>query len=197
MSYRTLAGMERDPWAGVTILQQNQHSFLGDALDDEAAGADDDGSGDADLTQLHALAVAIVNLRNYFNGQLSLVSNADGSPDLQGMTQAVQSIASLQGQFKTIAARRAATNPYALTGLDATVEAIGTWAQNALNALPSALAAVPDALVNALAQVVRNTGTSAVSAFSPLLIGAAVVGAALIFGAKQAETTRTYRKYVA
>jgi hypothetical protein len=163
---------------------------LGDAVDDTAGL---DASSDANLQQLHLIAVAIVNLRNYIDGQLDNISNAD-APDVdwQGMTTAAQSIVQLKAQFQHYAALRAQQTKdlASLNLLEQAVLDIGAWAQGVLNALPTALAAIPNALIDALGKVASNAGGAALSAALPwAALVAGGIGLLLL-----SEKSRTVRR---
>ena len=161
---------------------------LGDALDDSTSV---DTGADPLLQQLHSLAVQIIAQRNAANAILSNVSNADASVDWDGLNTALANIVSLQQQFKSVAAQRTAQNPYALSAFDNAILAVGDWAQATLNALPGAIAAVPDAIVNGLGKIVQNAGGAAFVASVPFLALAAAGVGLLLF----AEKSRTVRKY--
>lgn len=180
----------RDSLTSNMLMQQNATSFLGDAMD---AASEDDGSDDPLLHQLHQIALVIVSLRNQANMILSQVANADSTPDLDALTGLMQQIAVQVQNFRNVAAQRQAQNPYALSSFDQAILDIGTWAQAVVQALPNALAAIPNALINAAAKIASNAGTAVLGASVPWLIG----GGLVLMLVLQAEKSRTYRKAVA
>lgn len=180
----------RDSLTATMLMQQNATSFLGDAMDN---AADDDGSDDPLLHQLHQIALVIVALRNQANGILSQVANADSTPDLDALTGLMQQIAVQVQNFRNVAAQRQAMNPFALSSFDQAVLDIGTWAQGVVQALPGAISAIPNALVNAAGQIAGNAGSALLGASVPWLIG----GGLVLMLVLQSEKSRTYRKVVA
>lgn len=185
----------RDSLTSMLSLQQNTQQWLGDSMDDGAAA---DPGNDPLLTQLHQLALLIVSLRQQADNLMNQVSDASNDTvDVNQLTAIMQQIAQYTAQFAQVAAQRTAQNPYALGWTDQAVLDVGNWAQGFLTALPNAVAALPNALVDAISQIVANAGKAAGNAISPWVIGAVALGAVVLFGARKAETTRTYRKYVA
>lgn len=182
----------RDNLTALTSKRQDQLvTSLGDAMD---AASEENGDGaDPLLNQLHQIALVIVSLRNQANIILSSVSNADATVDFDQLTALLNQIGDWKVKFQQVAAQRAAQNPYAVSWTDQAILDIGNWAQGVLNALPNAVAAIPNAFVNAAGRVIGNAGSSLFGASLPWL---AIVGVGL-FVVTQAEKTRTYRKVVA
>lgn len=179
----------RDALTATMLMQQNATSSLGDAMDDAAA----DDSADPLLSQLHQIALVIVSLRSQANSLLANVGNANADVDMDLLTRLMQQIDVQVQSFRAIAAQRNAQNPYQLTPYDTAILDIGTWAQGVLQALPGAVSAIPNALVNAAGNIIGNAGSAVLGASVPWLIGGGLV---LLF-VLQAEKSRTYRKAVA
>lgn len=83
------------------------------------------------------------------------------------------------------------------TAFDRFILNVGNWIDHSVQALPGAIAAIPKALIDAIADVLSHAGGAAVKSVLPWVLGIAGLAALVIFGAKQAEQTRTYRRYVA
>ncbi len=114
---------------------------LGDALADVA----NDGGGiyaqDAQLAQLHQLALLMNQLRAEFNAQLNAAANADAVFDPNVLTGLAQLLQQYAAQFKTLRATIDATtvNRNALSAADQALLDVGTWAQQTLAILPAAI----------------------------------------------------------
>jgi len=169
--------------------RQHARAGLGDALDD--AGNFDSGS-DPLLNQLHGLALSIVAERAAANAILSKVSDADAEisdSDWFNLSAHLANIVTLQQQFRAAAAQRTAQDPYALSVFDNAILAVGDWASGVLSWLPTAIAAVPNAVIDGLTKVVQNTGKDAAAALLPF--GAIAVGlVGLLLLAEKSHTVR-------
>lgn len=172
-----------------------QRFGLGDALDDVAVDASEDYAQDPKLAQLHQLAVLIVALRQTFNNYLNAASNADADFDPATLTAIAQQLQSYVDQFRSLRGSidHSTASMYALSTADQAILDAGTWAQQALAALPNAIAAIPNALVNALGNIATNTGKQVAKSIAvpAALIGGGILAA--IWLVKQAEQTRTGR----
>lgn len=167
---------------------------LGDAMDDVAIDAAGEYAQDPQLARLHQLALLIAQLRNEFNAELNDASNADADFNAQQLTVIGQQIAGYLQQFNALRSsiNQQTVNQNALHGVDASILAIGTWANQVLQALPSTIAAVPNALVDSL----RNIGTNAGKDLAQVLVVPALLLLGAIAIARQAERTRAGRALV-
>lgn len=168
---------------------------LGDTLDDVAV--DDAGEYDQDpqLRQLHALAVLIATLRQTFNAYLNNAANADADFDPAVLTQLGQQLQYYVAQFQQMRASidRTTVTTYALSKADQALLDVGTWAQQVIAILPNAIAAVPNALLDAVGKVATNAGRNVAQslAIPALIVGALAIG--VVAFVKSAERTRTGR----
>jgi hypothetical protein len=192
----------RDAWTALTLPQQEATLTLGDVVEDAAAGIPLTGDPDEDLSlqELHALAQLMVQQRAIFEAELSHVSDADAVVDWEAMETAAANMVEVKRYMVQISAERGATNPYALSWIDNTLLAVGTWAQGTMHQLVGAPSAVIGYVTTLGQQVVTGTGavlsaatTSALKALVPVFL----LGGVVLYGVRQAERTRTYRRYVA
>lgn len=136
--------------------------------------------------QLHAIALSIYQAQQRANKNL-----ADGN-----VTQAqreAQVVLTLRGLFQRKAAEiRALVPGLDLSWVDRMTLATGEWVTAVLQALPGALAAIPNAFVDGLGRIAANAGNQAGKAILPWgLIVVGLVGLLFFF-----ERTRTSRRFV-
>ncbi|HEX3698905.1 MAG TPA: hypothetical protein VH374_26280 [Polyangia bacterium] len=165
---------------------------------DDVANSDPCLTADPRLQQLHQLALTIAALRQQFGDVLNnTVANADADEQINGvdvgtvLTQLAQSIATEVGIFSSLRSQIDATTAAqcSVGPLDQAILDVGSWAQQMIQVLPSALAAVPNALVNALGTVVTNAGQQTAKALVwPAIIVVGAIGLAAL-----GERTRTGR----
>lgn len=144
--------------------------------------------------ELHGLALAL-----YQAHQDVLAAQARG--DVPYMRARLQDAANLQRLFADTAAQFRATgqltDPDGLTAIDRIIVTAGNWIQASVAALPGAIAALPNAFVAALALILEKAGGAATKAVFPWIVLLGGLGLVLFLGVRKAETTRTYRRYVA
>jgi hypothetical protein len=179
----------RDPFTA--NLMPGGTAWIAPGLGDYAA---DEAEWSRLLKQLHGAALSIVQ----------------GTQDAarwsqQGMTgeaqMSLEQVRTMRGVFASILERM---RPVAerlgnvdLSPFDRFLFGVGTWIEQSVNALPRAIAALPNAVLDALADFLKHAGEQAVGAILPWLLGAGLVFAVILGGVKHAERTRTYRHYVA
>lgn len=138
------------------------------------------------LRQLHGLAIAIYQAQQ----------RAAQNPGVE-----VTNVRNLLAQFQVVARRfleaSEGADPTKLGALDRFVLATGTWIEQSVQVLPRALSAIPRAFVDAIGESTGAVGWATLRALVPF----ALLGVLLFAGARgavrEAEKTRTYRRYVA
>ena len=138
------------------------------------------------LEQLHAIAMSI------YNGQKG-AEQALASGDQVRALQYVESVRTMRNEFVRVRDQFLAVSetvdPTKLSAADRVVVATGEWLDNFMSALPSAIAALPKAVLGAAGEL----GGATFKALVPWL----AVGALVLVFVKQGEKSRTYRKFVA
>jgi hypothetical protein len=181
---------------------------LEDATDDTPAAGTD-----PYLNAIRAISVPMGQLRQRLNAELAAVSNADAVVDVDQVLADVQQMNAYAQQLPgAIAAFRASS---AYKDDAATAAELSNWLAFAADWAGSTLAAVPGVLLNApttvanyisqqlqgiadaLTNALNRASGDALKAVEPLLIGGAVLLGGVLLFTRQAERTRTYRKYVA
>jgi hypothetical protein len=164
------------PHGGLTFLGQSS----------PGATAESDARDQVLVRQLHAIALTI-----YQAQQDILAAQARG--DTAYVQARLQDLQRMRTLFERTAAEYRGNEPLVLSGIEQFIASAGTWIDNSIKALPGAIAAVPNAILDALEKFLSRAGQDAFKALLPWL----VVGAIVLFALKQAEKTRTYRKVVA
>lgn len=140
--------------------------------------------------QLHQLALAIWQQQSIINAQLSNISNAAAVVDWSAMQNAASAIGALRMQFDTL--RKQIDSSNQLGVLDRFVAQYGDWVSSVLNVL-SLGATLPVGFFDKVADMLTAVEKSFLKS---LVIPAVVLVGAFLF-VRQAEGTRTYRKFVA
>jgi hypothetical protein len=143
----------------ITRREWSGYTSLGDALEEFPASDPTNAANDPSLQALSAQAHLIVQIRDQLDGVIASVGDADEEPDYDAITSLLQQMASATATFQSMKAARGASNPYVLSAGDQAMLDLGNWAQGFIQALPSAIGALPNALVNAAGQVLQNTGS--------------------------------------
>jgi hypothetical protein len=205
----------RFSFAGVDVYGAAARRGLGDALDDYAGGDTlaNAYAGDPALSQLHQLALVIVQLRDEANAQLNYAADADSTDFDPNVLSAI--LAQIQTEVAAFGTMRATINAntlkmYDLSPLDNAMLAIGGWAQSFANIVSTVVTTVgnlPTTTANYLSQQLQNIAAAAAAAakaaaegalkaIEPLLIAGGVVLVGLVIFAREAEKTRTGRALV-
>lgn len=143
-------------------------------------------SDQALLRQLHATALAI------YQAQRDVLA-ADARGDMPYVSARLVDLQRMRDLFVDTAARFRANDPEALTAMDQVILSVGTWIQEAVDAAPGAIAALPNIFLDAVGKIGVKAGTTAIAISLPL-IG---LGLLVLWLVGRAERTRTYRKVVA
>lgn len=134
-----------------------------------------------DYRQLHQLAVAIYQKQQIINGYLDTIGDADAVVDWNALTGAANAMLQLKQQFTSLRSRidqnTRAQNQLGM--LDRVILSVGTYAEQVLNALARALAAIPNAFIRAMGEIAKEGGRTmteaAVSWLIPIAIGLVVL----------------------
>lgn len=163
--------------------------------------------------RIHAIARQMPAVRARIAQQISNVSNADATFDPQGLANDVQTLDSLTGQlahaiadFKASPAGQADAQTAAI--IDNYLAFAQEWARETRDAVGAMLGSVVDTttsagvsvakkITDALGSILANTGKSLGAGLWPWLLGGVGLFALLLYGVRQAERTRSYRRYVA
>lgn len=133
--------------------------------------------------QLHALALSI-----YQAQRRAEAARAQGNE--AGVTIELTNVANLREAFRDVADRMLAAmeqvDPTTLGAVDRIILASGTWVEQFRDALPGAVAALPNAVLEAAGEI---AGTTVTKLLVPVLLG----GALLLLFVRQAERSPTIR----
>lgn len=164
------------------------------------------------IRAIRAVSVPMGMLRQQIHATLSKVSNADAvvtDADLSALMDNLQQMATYAAQLPQLVARAKALPEYAndaQTAAELTnwLGFVRDWAGQVvgvLQMLPADVAAWGSDQLGRIAdsagKAINRTSQALLFGLSPLVLGAIAIGALLIVGAKKAEGTRTYRRYVA
>lgn len=139
-----------------------------------------------DLRTLHSLALSIYQLKQ--EGDRALRAG-----DTARVRQVVTSLETMRAHFQQVAQRFVVRDAVTYSAFERFVVGVGDYIVKILAALPSALAALPKALVDTVTDVTGHTGARVWGAVLPW-IG---LGLLAIWLVKQGEGTRTGRRLVA
>lgn len=139
-------------------------------------------SDQALLRQLHGLALTI-----YQAQQDVLAAQARG--DVAYVGARLQDLRRLRDLFADTARRFQANDPAVLGALDRFILGAGTWIEQSVDALPGAIAAIPNAILKALGDIANEAGKQATGAILPWLIGGSLV-LVFLFYAEKSSTVR-------
>lgn len=135
------------------------------------------------LTELHALALSI-----YQATQDVLAAQVRG--DFDYVQRRTQDVRRLRDIFQATSQQFTASDPYALGAIDRFILGTGTWIEQAVRALPGAIAALPIALVDGLGRVAGKAGWTVLGVSVPVIL----LALAAIYVVTQAEKTGTGRR---
>lgn len=137
-------------------------------------------------------------LRQQLNAEISALGNADASIDIGQLGADLSQMATYTNQLATQI--QAFKQSAAYTADAQTAAQLDNWlafAEAWLSSTAATVANLPSDLADYLEGQIQHVTTDALGATLPLIAGVALIAGLAIFGAKKAEGTRTYRKYVA
>jgi len=141
-------------------------------------------------SQLHALALAI-----YQAQRRAEAAKASGALDLARAE--VSNVVNLRRSFQDVNGKFQAAmevnDPTAMTAVDNIVLKTGTWVERFMDALPGALAAIPNAVLDSAGIIGARAGMNALAISLPL-VG---LGVLALWFLSRAEKSATVRKVVA
>lgn len=164
-----------DPWSTETYQQAGPWNTL--------AGDPPTKTDPVLARQLHGLALAI------YQAQQDILA-AQARKDTGYVQARLVDLGNLRTLFAQTAAQLQANDPELLTAMDRFIVSAGGWIDQAVGALPGAIAAIPNALIDALQKILTKLEGSAIQLTLPLL----ALGGILIFFLLQAEKSSTVRK---
>lgn len=144
-----------------------------------------DGTDQVLLRQLHALALSLYQAQQD-------VRAAQGRGDVAYATKRLEDVQRLRDLFQQTAAQFRSNDPELLTAMDRFILATANWIDQSLGALPNAVAAIPNAVVDGIGKMGVKLGMTAFQVSIPLL---ALGGLALWF-LLRAEKSRIVRRLV-
>lgn len=152
-----------------------------------------------DMRTLHSIALSINQLRNEAMAAAARGDTARVAEDLAGVEQMRSIFRTVSARFVSRGVEGSAAQYFnaALVSIDNVVTTLRRWVTEGIQAVPGAIAAIPNAVIDGLANVldklIARTGQSALKLSVPIVL--LVLGA--VFLVSKAESTRTYRRYVA
>lgn len=163
----------RDPYTTETYQQAGPYtSYIGSTpAEDQAA-----------LKTLHALALSI------YQAQQDVLA-AQGRGDVAYVQKRLQDVSTLRNLLAQKSAQFVTSDTGALGALDRFILGTGTWVEQSLKALPGAIAFIPKAIIDALADIAQHAGIKAIGVSIPLFL----LGGALLYFIFQAEKSSTIR----
>lgn len=166
----------RDPWDTETGQQAGPWTALGDVppAEDQAA-----------LRTLHGLALAI------YQAQQDVLA-AQRRNDVAYVRQRVQDVARLRDLFRQKAAAFETADASLMGSLEGFMAGVATWVDQAIAAIPGAIQAIPNAVIEGVAGIGRKIATEGLKLSLPLFL----LGGGLLFFLRQAERSRIVRRVV-
>jgi hypothetical protein len=118
------------------------------------------------------------------------VITAQARGDVDYVQARIQDVQRLRNMFQQTAQQFRGNDPVSLTAIDRFILATGTWIEQAVKALPGAIAALPSAIVDGFGQATGQAGVSVLKAILPW-VG---IGVVVLWLVNRAEGTATGRR---